>query len=178
MRIAVTRRDLRLAASFTALSAAVALLVADSPGPTCARYEAVDETYLFETTCTPETTTGEVHFVVAEFEEGTELQADSPQPTLVEQAAAGGLYLEEASVTYDISRCSSEEVKGTGRARGFSFVVLSGPPPVEEGEPVPEAFSCYFYADDGLDAVQTYSCGNRNTAAEKQSCTLTLTPKS
>lgn len=161
-------------ASLAALVGAVALLVADSPGPQCAEYQAVDVTYTFENTCTPETTTGEVHFVL------TAEQAESgEQSALVGQAAVGGLSIAQPSVVYSLAGCGMDESgcgygdgeEGTAEAIGIGFDALSGPTPTNR-----ETFFCN-PSDDGLHVVQRLTCTNVVAGAEKQTCTVTLTPK-
>lgn len=158
-------------ASLAALVGAVALLVADSPGPQCAEYEAVDVTYTFENTCTPETTTGEVHFVL------TAEQAQSGEHSvLVGQAAAGGLSIAQPSVVYSLDGCGMDEAacgygepEGTAEAIGLGLDALGGPTSLE-------TFSCD-PSSGGLHVVQRLTCTNVVAGAEKQTCTLTLTPK-
>lgn len=159
-------------ASLAALVGAVALLVADSPGPQCAEYEAVDVTYTFENTCTPETTTGEVHFVL------TAGQAEADEDSvLVGQAAVGGLSIAQPSVVYSLDGCGTDEAGcgygggegGTAEAIGIGFDALSG-------ATNPETFFCD-PSSAGLDVVQRLTCTNVVAGAEKQTCTVTLTPK-
>lgn len=161
-------------ASLAALVGAVALLVADSPGPQCAEYEAVDVIYTFENTCTPETTTGEVHFVL------TAEQAESGEHSvLVGQAAAGGLSIAQPSVVYSLAGCGADEAGcgyggdtgGTAEALGIGFDAFSGPTPT-----TPETFVCD-PSSNGIHVAQRLTCTNVVAEAEKQTCTVTLTPK-